>query len=71
MPVLLWILAFMAVMTEIDAGADGLPRRQPSAHMIFGAVAITNRGFYIPWPVFEPGSNIVVGTFIVLADRRS
>ena len=32
--------------------------------MLFGSIAVTNRGLYVPWPVFGPGWHIVVGTFI-------
>ena len=32
--------------------------------MLFGSIAVTNRGVYVPWPVFEPGWQIVVGTFL-------
>lgn len=64
-PVLLWILAFMAVMTDMTPPPSAFRGENPEAHMIFGAVAITNRGFYIPWPVFEPGSRIVIATFIL------
>lgn len=63
-PVLLWILAFMAVMTDMTPAPSAFRGDNPSAHMFFGSVAITNRGFYIPWPIFGPGANIVVGTFI-------
>ncbi len=64
-PVLLWIFAFFAVLTEMTPAPTAFRGDNATAHMIFGAVAITNRGFYIPWPVFEPGSNIVIGTFIL------
>ena len=32
--------------------------------MILGSVAVTNRGIYMPWPVLNPGWEVVVGTFI-------
>ncbi len=64
-PVLLWILAFMAILTDIAPAPTAFRGENATSHLILGAVAITNRGFYIPWPVFEPGSNIVIGTFIL------
>ena len=33
--------------------------------MLFGSIAVTNRGLYVPWPVFGPGWHIVVGVFIL------
>ncbi|RMD48330.1 MAG: amino acid ABC transporter permease, partial [Alphaproteobacteria bacterium] len=50
-PVLLWIVFTMAVLI------DTLPRpvafRKGEASMLFDAVAITNRGVYIPEPLFS------------------
>ncbi len=64
-PVLLWILAVMAVLTDVAPAPTAFRGENATAHLIFGSVAITNRGFYIPWPVFEQGSYLVVATFIV------
>jgi general L-amino acid transport system permease protein len=58
-PVLLWILAFMAILTDIAPAPAAFRGENATAHMLFGSVAITNRGFYIPWPVFAPGWQIV------------
>ncbi len=62
-PVLLWILAFMAVLTDIAPAPSAFRGDNATAHMLFGSIAITNRGFYIPWPIFAPGWQLVAGMF--------
>ena len=62
-PVLLWILAFFAVLTEMTPPPTAFRGDNPSAHMILGSVAITNRGFYVPWPIFAPGWQLVAVVF--------
>ncbi|MFO1210819.1 MAG: ABC transporter permease subunit [Amaricoccus sp.] len=64
-PVLLWILAFMAVLTDMAPAPTAFRGENATAHMIFGAVAITNRGFYIPWPVLAQGWQIVAIFFLL------
>jgi general L-amino acid transport system permease protein len=63
-PVLLWILATMAVITDMAPTPAAFRGDNATASMLFGSVAITNRGVYMPWPVFGPGWHMVVGTFI-------
>jgi general L-amino acid transport system permease protein len=64
-PLLIWIYIVFAVMTE----ATPLPREfreGGSSSMIFwDSVAITNRGVYIPAPVWGAGSGIVVAVFLL------
>jgi general L-amino acid transport system permease protein len=62
-PVLLWIVAFMAIMTDLTPAPAAFRGENATAHMIFGSIAITNRGFYIPWPVFAPGWQLVAMIF--------
>jgi general L-amino acid transport system permease protein len=64
-PVLLWILATMAIITDIAPAPAAFRGDNATASMLFGSVAVTNRGIYVPWPVFGPGSNFVVGMFIL------
>ena len=61
---LLWILATMAIITDMAPAPAAFRGENATASMLFGSVAITNRGVYMPWPVFGPGWHIVVGTFI-------
>ena len=63
-PVLLWILAIMAIMTDTAPAPSAFRGDDATASMLFGSVAVTNRGLYIPWPVFDPGWQLVVGTFV-------
>ena len=69
-PVLLWILAFMAVLTDMAPAPTAFRGENATAHMLFGSVAITNRGFYIPWPVFAPGWQLVAAIFALSRRRR-
>ena len=65
-PVLLWIIAFFAVLTESTPAPRAFRGETPTASMIFSdSVAITNRGTYIPAPVWGSGSMIVVIVFIL------
>jgi general L-amino acid transport system permease protein len=63
-PVLLWILALLAILTDAAPPPSAFRGDNASASMILGSMAITNRGVYAPWPIFEPGWQIVVGTFL-------
>ena len=63
-PVLLWILATMAIITDLAPAPAAFRGDNATASMLFGSIAVTNRGLYIPWPVFGPGWHVVVGTFI-------
>ena len=64
-PVLLWILAIMAIITEMMPAPTAFRGDDPTASMLFAdSLAITNRGVYIPWPVWGPGWQVVVGAFL-------
>lgn len=55
-PVLLWILALLAIITDTFPAPAAFRGDTATASMLFGeSVALTNRGAYIPWPVFGPG----------------
>jgi general L-amino acid transport system permease protein len=62
-PVLLWIVAFMAILTDMTPPPAAFRGEDATAHMLFGAVAVTNRGLYVPWPVFAPGWQLVAVIF--------
>jgi general L-amino acid transport system permease protein len=52
-PTLLWILVFGAIMTEAMPAPNAFRGADATASMImFDSVAITNRGVYIPEPLF-------------------
>lgn len=65
-PVLLWILALMAIVTDVFPPPSAFRGDDPDASMLFGdTVALTNRGAYIPWPVFGPGWQAVAIVFLM------
>lgn len=49
-PVLLWIVFLMAIVSEIPPRPADF--RSGEAQMLFDSIAITNRGIYIPEPLF-------------------
>lgn len=65
-PVLLWIVAFFAVLTEATPAPNAFRGDTPTASMIFNeTVAFTNRGTYIPAPTWQQGSILVVIVFFL------
>ncbi len=64
-PVLIWILIIYTVMTVSMPAPNAFRGDDPASSMFLNAVAFTNRGVYIPAPVWGPGSLVVVVTFIL------
>jgi len=63
-PVLLWIVFTMAILIETLPAPNKFRGDSPEASMILGdTVALTNRGFYIPEPLFSRslGDSSVLG----------
>ena len=55
-PLLLWIVLIMAIMTEVLPPPSAFRGEDPAATMsLFNSVAITNRGIYLPEPLFSRG----------------
>lgn len=55
-PTLLWILVFGAIMTEGMPAPNAFRGENATASMVlFDSVAITNRGIYVPEPLFSRG----------------
>ena len=53
-PVLLWIVLIMAIMIETLPSPRAFKGEDPAATMkVFDSVAITNRGVYVPEPLFS------------------
>ena len=70
-PVLLWIILVMAIMIESMPAPRDFRGEDPAASLqIFDSVAITNRGVYIPEPLFSRGLGDidVLGAFEVSLD---
>lgn len=63
-PVLIWILIIFNFL------ANGLPSPRDfrgdnaTASMIGDAIAVTNRGVYLPWPEWGAGSGVVIAVFL-------
>lgn len=58
-PVLIWILIVAAVVN------DTLPAPNAFRGVETGAVVATNRGIYVPRPLWEAGSGVVVAVFLL------
>jgi general L-amino acid transport system permease protein len=74
-PVLIWIIIIFTIMTAVMPAPSAFRGDEPDATMILNAIAFTNRGVYIPAPIWGPGSLAVVATFLasilgVFAYRR-
>lgn len=63
-PVLIWILIIYTVMTAVLPGARVYLGEDPDRNMLLGMFAFTNRGIYVPAPIWGAGSGIVVAVFI-------
>ncbi|MEY8838128.1 amino acid ABC transporter permease, partial [Cribrihabitans sp. XS_ASV171] len=64
-PVLIWILIIFTIMTATLPAPRAFRGEDPEASMLFGAVAFTNRGVYLPKPLFEPMGWVVLGIFVL------
>jgi general L-amino acid transport system permease protein len=65
-PVLLWILITMTIFIEIFPQPRDFRGEDAVASMkLFESVAITNRGIYIPSPIFGAGSGVIIAVFLL------
>ncbi len=64
-PVLLWITLTMAAIIHSLPRPNDFRGANATASMIGDAVAITNRGIFMPKPVLHDGSMIVIGVFLL------
>ena len=74
-PVLIWIIIIYTVMTAVLPPPNAFRGDDPASTMFLNLFAFTNRGIYLPAPVWGPGSMVVVAVFIasvvgVFAYRR-
>jgi general L-amino acid transport system permease protein len=63
-PLVLWIVLTYAVLTEATPVPAAFRGEDATASMLFGLVAVTNRGTYIPAPVWGEGAWVLL---VVLA----
>jgi len=64
-PVLIWILIIHSVFLAFLPQPKAFRGENPEATMLWDAFAFTGRGFYIPKPVFNDGSFIVIVAFFL------
>jgi len=64
-PVLIWILMIMAVFTAVLPKPKDYRGADATASMVADSFAFTGRGFYLPKPIFNDGSGIVVAVFLL------
>ena len=65
-PVVLWIITIFAILTISTPAPNQFRGETPTASMLLGdTTAITNRGVYVPRPIFESGSAVVVVVFLL------
>lgn len=74
-PVLIWIIIIFTIITAALPGARVYLGEDPQKELALGYFAFTNRGIYMPAPIWGPGSGVVVAVFVasvigVFAYRR-
>ncbi len=74
-PVLIWILIIFTIMSASLPSPNQFRGENADASMVLDAFAFTNRGVYVPSPIWGPGSSVVVLAFLasivgVFAYRR-
>ena len=64
-PLLLWILLVYAILTEGMPQPRDFAGDNPTAFMwFFQTVAVTNRGVFVPMPIFGPGAGALFAVFL-------
>ena len=64
-PLVLWILLVYAILSESTPQPRDFAGDNPTAHMwFFDTVAVTNRGVFVPMPLFGPGSMALLAVFV-------
>ena len=64
-PVLIWIIIIFSIMTVSLPGPRSFRGDDPEASMVLGSIAFTNRGVYVPKPVWETGSTALIFVFLL------
>ncbi len=64
-PLLLWIIAIFAVLTEATPQPRDFREGGDASMLLWDSVAISNRGIYVPAPVWGEGSMPVVIVFLL------
>lgn len=74
-PVLIWIIIIFTIVSAVLPNARDYLGEDPERDLFLGMFAFTNRGVYVPMPIFAPLGWVVLGVFIasvigVFAYRR-
>ncbi|MFU8864563.1 MAG: amino acid ABC transporter permease [Rhodobacterales bacterium] len=64
-PLLIWILIVFAVLTEATPQPREFREGGSASMILWDSVAISNRGVYIPRPVWAEGSGLVVAVLVL------
>ena len=64
-PLLIWILIVFAVMTEATPQPRDFREGGGASMILWDSVAISNRGVFVPKPVWGEGSGLVVAIFLL------
>ncbi|OSP55161.1 amino acid ABC transporter permease [Pseudoruegeria sp. SK021] len=64
-PLLIWILIIFSIMSNALPAPSAFRGESPEARMVLDSIALTNRGIYVPRPLWLEGSAIVVGVFLL------
>lgn len=64
-PLLIWILIVFAVMTEATPQPRDFREGGGASMILWDSVAISNRGVFIPKPLWGEGSGLVVAVFLL------
>jgi general L-amino acid transport system permease protein len=64
-PLLIWILIVFAVMTEATPQPREFREGGSASMILWDSVAISNRGVYIPRPIWDEGSGLLVAVFVL------
>ena len=64
-PVLIWIIIIFTIITASLPGAKAYLGEDPEINLLLGGFAFTNRGIYVPAPIWGPGSMVVVVFFLL------
>lgn len=69
-PLLIWILLIFAIMTESMPAPNAFRGENATSSMLlFDTIAVTNRGIYIPEPLFDRSlGNLDIGIFLISID---
>jgi general L-amino acid transport system permease protein len=62
--VLIWIIIIFTIMTAVMPGARAYLGEEPDNNLLLGMFAFTNRGVYMPAPIWNDGSLVVVAVFL-------